>query len=373
MQKTDNKAEIKEKYAYIYKIFKKEYERCLKEIGNKGEDIAKTDNLGLFARFSQIHNVARAMESNELKVKDIVFMILQLKSRFKTIAKREILIDNANINHRERYTLVKKSILEELEVLYSILFDLAQMTDLPKQEGGDDDDGDDAAAMAKKMVPKDEAEAKAQNDAATTLQAKQRGRKAREKVEAMKKDAEKAAEKAAVAKEMAPENEAEAKAREKVETMREEKKEAPDDAAAAEGEGETAIHKAIKEQLPSDLLYKIIMEKQNRKLINIRDKDGWTPLHYAAYQNLGKDKIKVLLKAGAETGAVNDENKKPSAVATVPEDFLKNLGDAQAEIQKEKKDETKSTNSNDIQSTAATTPAPVAGAEESDDADATGR
>ena len=30
-------------------------------------------------------------------------MILQLKSRFKTIAKREILIDNANINHRERY------------------------------------------------------------------------------------------------------------------------------------------------------------------------------------------------------------------------------------------------------------------------------
>ena len=140
LQKTDNKAEIKEKYAYIYKIFKKEYERCLKEIGNKGEDIANTDNLGLFARFSQIHNVVRVMESNELKVKDIVFMILQLKSRFKTIAKREILIDNANINHRERYTLVKKSILEELEVLYSILFDLAQMTDLDesKQEGGDE-------------------------------------------------------------------------------------------------------------------------------------------------------------------------------------------------------------------------------------------
>ena len=44
--------------------------------------------------------------------------------------------------------------------------------------------------MAKEMAPENEAEAKAQDDAATLLQAKQRGRKARETVVTMKKEAE---------------------------------------------------------------------------------------------------------------------------------------------------------------------------------------
>ena len=51
LQKTDNKAEIKENM-HTFTKFSKEYERCLKEIGNKGEDIANTDNLGLFTIFS---------------------------------------------------------------------------------------------------------------------------------------------------------------------------------------------------------------------------------------------------------------------------------------------------------------------------------
>ena len=65
----------------------------------------------------------------------------------------------------------------------------------------------DAEKAAVAGAPEGEEEALTQSDAAAMLQAKQRG-EAREEVEAMKKDAEKAV----VAKEMAPENEEEAKA-----------------------------------------------------------------------------------------------------------------------------------------------------------------
>lgn len=78
--------------------------------------------------------------------------------------------------------------------------------------------------------------------------------------------------------------------------------------------GATPVHIAARHDIVSLHIFVKYREKAVKKLLNVGDNDGDTPLHYAAYDETGQC-AKYLLLLGADSTAQNNLEETPYAVA----------------------------------------------------------
>ncbi len=82
---------------------------------------------------------------------------------------------------------------------------------------------------------------------------------------------------------------------------------APELVSRQDKDGNTALHNS----LPTALIVELVKAGAD---VNVPNRNGWTPLHCAAY-NSGKEQVALLVKLGGDIEALNNYERTPLALA----------------------------------------------------------